>query len=270
MLKTVRRKTFWFLLVLSSGVAFAQPTQNKVVHDAEFYILEAQNGERWAAEDKTLNAKLASLREKYGRPPNIIHIMWDDTAFGDVGIPAIQQVRGLRTPNLNEMAQQGILFTRMYTEVGCTPSRAACFTGRYAVRSGMYNIGMLRESHGMRGAEVTLAEVLSQAGYATAFHGKWHLGDVEESYPHKQGFDEAFFAGYNQILSLNTRIAEGANASIGLFEDMRPKDPYMEEKVSGLAGGSRSALDRRRECNTRDKGAREAAIGSRQATIRPT
>ena len=69
--------------------------------------------------------------------------------FGDVGIPAIQQVRGLRTPNLNAMAREGILFTRMYTEVGCTPSRAACITGRYAVRSGMYNIGMLGESHGI-------------------------------------------------------------------------------------------------------------------------
>ena len=101
--------------------------------------------------------------------------MWDDTAFGDVGIPAIQQVRGLQTPNLNQMAKDGILFTRMYTEVGCTPSRAACITGRYAVRVGMYNIGMLLESHGMRDGEVTLAEVLSKAGYATAFHGKWAL-----------------------------------------------------------------------------------------------
>ncbi|MEO2045587.1 MAG: hypothetical protein ABGX16_03315 [Pirellulales bacterium] len=54
----------------------------------------------------SLDARLAELRKKHGRPPNIIHIMWDDTAFGDVGIPAIQQVRGLRTPNLNDMAKQ--------------------------------------------------------------------------------------------------------------------------------------------------------------------
>jgi arylsulfatase len=152
--------------------------------------------------------------------------MWDDTPFGDIGIPAIQKVRGFETPNLNRLAEEGILFTRMYTEVGCTPSRAAVATGRLAVRSGMYNIGMLLESHGMRSEEVTIAEVLSKAGYATAFHGKWHLGDIEESYPHNQGFDEAFFTGYNQILSLNTRVAEGANASIGLFEDMLPEDPY--------------------------------------------
>ncbi len=201
-------------------------TGSQIVHDAEYYILEAQHGEAWRADDQQLDAKLAAMRRKHGRPPNIIHIMWDDTAFGDVGIPAIQKVRGLETPNLNRMAAEGILFTRMYTEVGCTPSRAACVTGRLAVRVGMYNIGMLGESHGMRDEEVTIAEVLGNVGYATAFHGKWHLGDIEESYPHNQGYDEAFFTGYNQILSLHTRIAEGANASIGLIEDMLPPDPY--------------------------------------------
>ncbi len=197
-----------------------------VVHDAEYYVLKAQHSEAWAAEDADIDAQLAKLEKKHGRPPNIIHVMWDDTAFGDVGIPAIQQVRGLDTPNLNKMAAEGMLFTRMYTEVGCTPSRAASVTGRLAVRSGMYNIGMLLESHGMRGKEVTMAEVLSKAGYATAFHGKWHLGDIEESYPHNQGFDEAFFAGYNQILSINNATAEQANASIGLHEEILPPDPY--------------------------------------------
>ena len=197
-----------------------------VVHDAEFYVLKAQHGERWAAEDKAISEKLAELEKKHGTPPNLIHIMWDDTPFGDVGIPAIQKVRGVDTPTLNQMAAEGMLFTRMYTEVGCTPSRAAAVTGRLAVRSGMYNIGMLLESHGMRAKEVTMAEVLSKAGYATAFHGKWHLGDIEESYPHKQGFDEAFFTGYNQILSLNNVVAEQGNGTMGLHEEILPVDPY--------------------------------------------
>jgi len=218
------------LLLLLAGALTLSISSNlmakEVVHDAEYYILEAQNGKKWAVEDAQIDKKLAELRNKYGTPPNIIHIMWDDTPFGDVGIPAIQKVRGYETPHINKMAEEGILFTRMYTEVGCTPSRAAAITGRLAVRSGMYNIGMLRESHGMSSDEVTIAEALSDVGYATAFHGKWHLGDIEESYPHNQGYDEAFFTGYNQILSLNTRIAEGANASMGLYEDMLPTDPY--------------------------------------------
>lgn len=204
------------------SVAVAQ----EIVHDAEYYVLKAQNGERWAAEDTELQAKLAELREKHGTPPNLIHIMWDDTAYGDLGMPGIQAVRGLNTPNINALAEDGIMFARMYTEVGCTPSRAAAATGRMAIRSGMYNIGMLQESHGLADEEVTMAEVLGEVGYATAFYGKWHLGDIEESYPHNQGFDEALFTGYNQILSLNSREAEQGNAQIGLFEDMLIPDPY--------------------------------------------
>ena len=186
----MRNLKFLLSLTVILGLAFALAgnvlATGQIVHDAEYYILDAKNGERWAAEDIVLDKKLAELKEKYGAPPNIIHIMWDDTAFGDVGIPAIQKVRGLNTPRLNTMAEEGILFTRMYTEVGCTPSRAASATGRLAVRSGMYNIGMLLEMHGMRGEEVTIAEVLSKAGYATAFHGKWHLGDIEESHDHRR------------------------------------------------------------------------------------
>ena len=82
-----------------------------------------------------------------------------------------------------------MLFTRMYTKVGCTSSRAAVMTGRIPVRNGMYNIGMLRESHSLSKSEVTMA------GYLPAHHGKWHLGDIEESYPHNQCFDEVLGKG---------------------------------------------------------------------------
>lgn len=229
-MKKFKKNKHWFAFGLAAMLltfgALQAKAADQIVHDAEYYVLEAQNGEKWTAEDKELDKKLAELKKKFGTPPNIIHIMWDDTAFGDVGIPAIQKVRGLETPHLNTMAEEGILFTRMYTEVGCTPSRAAAATGRLAIRSGMYNIGMLREMHGMRDEEVTIAEVLSKAGYATAFHGKWHLGDIEESYPHNQGFDEAFFTGYNQILSLWTINGEIGNGTMGLYEDMLPADPY--------------------------------------------
>ena len=154
---------FFAVLAIMLGTGEVPAKENgKIVHDAEYYILEAQNGERWAAEDSELNKKLAELQKKHGRPPNLIHIMWDDTAYGDLGIPAIQKVRGLNTPHINTLAEEGILFTRMYTEVGCTPSRAASATGRLAVRSGMYNIGMLLEMHGMRGEEVTIVSVIAR------------------------------------------------------------------------------------------------------------
>ena len=116
-MKTIIAKTA--VVVLLTLVAAGAASAQDIVHDAEYYILEAQNGERWAAEDKDLDAKLAQLREKYGQPPNIIHVMWDDTSFGDVGIPAINKIRGFETPSMNRMAEEGIMFTRMYTEVGC-------------------------------------------------------------------------------------------------------------------------------------------------------
>ena len=163
------RRILPVLLVLALSAIGPAPTgAREIIHDAEYYILEAQNGEKWAAEDAELATRLAELRQKHGGPPNIIHIMWDDTSYGDVGIPEIQKIRGYETPQINRLADEGIMFTRMYTEVGCTPSRAAVMTGRHAARSGMFKIGFPVEARGMRAEEVTIAEVLSKAGYPTA------------------------------------------------------------------------------------------------------
>ncbi|MEA2058318.1 MAG: sulfatase-like hydrolase/transferase, partial [Actinomycetota bacterium] len=208
-------------------------TPGPVVHDAEYYVLFDQQGDAWAAEDHELDAKLAELEERFGAKPNIVHIMWDDMAFGDAGIPALNKVRGFDTPNSNRMAAEGALYTRYYTEAACTPSRAAVITGRYAVRSGMYNVAFPIEAAGLAEEEVTIAEVLSGAGYSTAFYGKWHLGDIEESYPTNQGFDETLFMPYNQVLSLWNEMGEGANAVQGVIKAMLPDDPYAIDKEFG-------------------------------------
>jgi arylsulfatase A-like enzyme len=211
--------------LLSSAVA-PKAQEGKIIHDAQYYILNAQNGEKWQAEDKDLDARLAELRQKYGRPPNIIHLMWDDQPFGAVGIPALQQLRGYSTPNLNKMASEGMLFTRMYTQPSCTPTRAAAMTGQIPVRNGMYKVGFPIEFKGLSKNTVSIGSALSKAGYSTAFYGKWHLGDIEESYPFNLGFDESLFAVYNQAASLWNVQGEAANATIGLKEQLLAKDPY--------------------------------------------
>jgi arylsulfatase len=201
-----------------------------IIHDAEYYIIAAQNGEQWAVEDGELDKKLAELRKKYDAPPNIIHYMWDDQppmAFGD---PIYQKIRGYDTPVLNNLAEEGMIFARMYTEPGCTPSRAAALTGQNAIRTGTWEIGFPIEYTGFADENVTMAEVLSQAGYATGFFGKLHLGDIEESYPHNQGFDEAFWALYNQMTSLYNKIGEGANAIIGMKEELLAENPYQRDR----------------------------------------
>jgi arylsulfatase len=90
----------------------------------------------------------------------------------------------------------------------------------------MYAVGFPIEYHGLAAENVTIAEVLSQAGYATGFFGKLHLGDIEQAYPHNQGYDEAFTAVYNQAVSLWNLEGEGANAVIGLKREILAEDPF--------------------------------------------
>ena len=216
-----------FLILMASIVATLDKSEAQIVHDAEYYILDARHGDKWQSEDSELRTKLDKLKKKYGTPPNIIHIMWDDMPVGEIGIPALQKNRGFETPVMNKVASEGILFTRMITEPSCTPSRAAAMTGRHAVRSGMYNVAFPYEYGGIGDDEVTMAEVLSEAGYATAFYGKAHLGDVESSYLHTQGFDEALWMPYNQVPSLYVR--RGQQAALyptSMYPDMYPPDKY--------------------------------------------
>ncbi|SNR54545.1 arylsulfatase [Lutibacter agarilyticus] len=198
----------------------------EIIHDAEHYVLLKQHGDKWENEDKVIDKKLKALEKKHGTKPNIIHIMWDDTAVGEVGIPEIQKVRGFETPVMNDMAKEGMNFMRMYTEPSCTPTRADAMTGRYAVRTGMHTVSFPIENSGLDADEVTIAEVLSDAGYSTAFYGKWHLGDTESSYAHNQGFDEAFFTPYNQVPSMWVREAEANNVVTGLYPDLYGEDIY--------------------------------------------
>jgi arylsulfatase len=223
----------WIAVALIVGLlavdqtAVAQADKPKIIHDSEYYILDALHGEQWAIEDKDLDQKLAELRQKYGAPPNIIHILFDDTPVGEIGVPFIQKQRGWGTPNINRLAAEGINFTRMYTEPACTPSRAAVLTGREPVRNGMVNVGWPYEYGGLAASEVTIADLLSKAGYATAFFGRWHLGDIEASYATNHGFDEALWMPYNQLASLWTPQGQAAALTPAvLFPQMFPKDPY--------------------------------------------
>ena len=228
-------------------------TRGNIVHDAEYYLVEEQNGAAWNEEDQELDGRLADLREKHGTPPNIIHIMWDDTAFGDIGIEALAAVRGFDTPNLDRMRDEGIMFTRMYTEPACTPSRGAVITGRHPTRFGMGSVDWPLIFGGISGEEVTTANVLSDAGYATAFYSKWHLGDIPESYPHNQGFDEALFLPYNQVGSVWNAEGDALNVAPGSAHAR--KDNAHEIDEHGLRGdGFVMTLDGKKGEFTREWG----------------
>lgn len=200
---------FPLLFFLSIPLFYAQA--QKIQHGAEHYVLLHQYNEQWLAEDKENDKKLATIRNaNKEKRPNIVYILLDDMGFGEYGIPALSNIRGVKTPTIDKIAAEGVTFTRMYTENICTPTRAAFMTGRYAVRTGMEVTKVTPpEGGGLNGKEVTIAEILSDAGYSTAHIGKWHLGDIKEAYPINQGFDYASFAMHNQVAySFLTRDAE--------------------------------------------------------------
>ncbi len=122
--------------------------------------------------------------------PNIVLIISDDQGYGDFSIHGNPS---LQTPNIDALAKTSVRFDRFYVNSFCAPTRAALLTGRYPLRTGCHGVTHNREA--MRASEVTLAEVLQQAGYRTACIGKWHNGEQFPLTPQGQGFDESF--GFN-------------------------------------------------------------------------
>ena len=175
------------------------PQSGSIVHDAEYYILEAQNGKRWKAEDKQIDKKLKAIRKKNGnKPPNIIYILLDDLGFGEIGMPDMSVVRGYKTPHIDSLAREGLSFQRMYSEPSCTPTRVSIMTGRYPVRTGLTEAKATLAGEGLSGEEITIAEILRDAGYYTSHVGKWHMGELKQSYANNQGFMHAEFPIHQQ------------------------------------------------------------------------
>jgi arylsulfatase len=205
------------LAFLLGGGAVAAKEGGEIVHDGEYYFLEAQFGEQWAKEDQEIDAKLAEIRKKNGgKRPNILYVLIDDVSFGQMGNRTLNYVTGISTPRVNKLAEEGVSLMRMYTEPSCTPTRAAFLTGRHPVRVGIKEVKVALVGEGLAKDEVTIAEVLSEAGYNTSHVGKWHQGDIEESYPHNQGFDYAAFPLHQQVqLSLMTKEGAQSNNLLG-------------------------------------------------------
>ncbi len=161
--------------------------------------------------------------------PNFIIIFADDMGYGDLscfGHPTI------RTPNLDQMAVEGMRFTQFYVAANvCSPSRAALLTGRLPIRSGVYP-GVFRQfsASGLPHNELTIAELLKQKGYGTAIIGKWHLGSQPEFLPAKQGFDYYFGIPYSNDMGKVGPF--GDNPEWAAFSAQNPPLPlYRNDEV---------------------------------------
>ena len=121
-------------------------------------------------------------------PPNVVLIFADDQGTVDANCYGSSD---LYTPNMDRLAREGVRFTQFYVGAPvCSPSRASMLTGRYPQRAELATNAW--GSRGLPSRQVTIAEMLKDAGYKTAIFGKWHLGDDLELSPTKQGFDEFF------------------------------------------------------------------------------
>src|SRR5512143_4010278 len=123
--------------------------------------------------------------------PNIVVIMGDDIGMWNIGAYHRGLMAG-RTPNLDKIAKEGMLFTDYYAEASCTAGRANFITGELPIRTGMTTVGQAGSPTGLPAEAVTLATILKSMGYATGQFGKNHLGDKNEFLPTVHGFDEFF------------------------------------------------------------------------------
>src|SRR5450631_2730356 len=125
------------------------------------------------------------------KKPNILVIMGDDIGMWNIGAYSRGMMAG-RTPNLDKLADEGMMFTDYYAEASCTAGRANFITGELPIRTGMTTVGQAGADVGLPDQAVTLATVLKAQGYATGQFGKNHLGDLNKFLPTVHGFDEFF------------------------------------------------------------------------------
>ncbi|MBT5073900.1 MAG: sulfatase [Kordiimonadaceae bacterium] len=140
------------------------------------------------------SSSFIGLKAQAQERPNFVVIFTDDQGYGDLGSYGSPDIR---TPNIDDIAAEGMTFTSFYAAVFCGPSRAALMTASYPPRNALDFNHFPNAKTGINSGEVTIAEMLKEQGYATIHLGKWHLGDVAEFMPLEHGFDEYFGIPYS-------------------------------------------------------------------------
>ncbi len=164
------------------------------------------------------------LHPSFAAPqPNIVVIFMDDMGYADVGCFGAQ---GYQTPNIDKLAAEGRKFTNFHVaQPVCSASRTALLTGCYPNRVGIHGALGPGAKHGINAAEMTLAELVKQKGYATAAVGKWHLGSLPQFLPVKHGFDEYYGIPYsNDMWPFHPQAKKGSYPKLPMVENDRVVD----------------------------------------------
>ena len=183
---------------------------------------------------------LVTAQEK----PNIVLVFMDNFGWGEPGFNGGGIIRGAATPRLDQIAAEGLRLTNFNVEVQCTPSRSAIMTGRYAIRSGNATVPIGEGVYGLVQWEVTMAEMLSDVGYATGMYGKWHLGRTEGRFPTDQGFDEWYGVPNSTDESAYSSLPGFAESGVAETFVMDGKKGSVPEKVRPYRLDYRPLIDR--------------------------
>ena len=150
-------------------------------------------------QDKAARQKLAALEKKSGKKPNILIFLMDDVGWMDPGFNGGGEAVGNPTPNMDRLAQNGLILTSAYSTPSCTPTRATIHLGQNPLHHGLLRPPMYGEPGGLDGA-VTVASALQTLGYVTQGVGKWHMGENEGSLPQNVGYDDYYgFLGVSDM-----------------------------------------------------------------------
>lgn len=125
-----------------------------------------------------------------GKRPNVVYFLVDNLGMGELSSYSGGPYRGVTTSRIDDFAKEGMMLLNFAPEAQCTPSRSALMTGRYSIRSGNHTVALAGSTGGLVKWERTLGDIFSDAGYATAIVGKWHIGDSPGRWPTDHGFDE--------------------------------------------------------------------------------
>src|SRR5437899_5247469 len=157
--------------------------------------------------------------------PNIVVILMDNLGYGELGVYGGGILRGAPTPRIDALAGEGTRLLNFNVEAQCTPSRSALLTGRFAIRSGTYQVPRGGVPEGLTTWEMTLPQLLSAQGYATGIWGKWHLGSAEARLPTNRGFDEWYGIPrtYSEVFWPSLNDTHSLWPSVGAKQGWDPK-----------------------------------------------
>ncbi|POP42674.1 arylsulfatase [Superficieibacter electus] len=195
------------------------------------------------AQDKETLQKLADIEKKTGKKPNIVVFIMDDVGWMDVGFNGGGITVGNPTPDIDAVANQGLILTSAYSQPSSSPTRASIMTGQYSVHHGILMPPMYGMPGGLEGL-TTLPQLLHDQGYVTQAIGKWHMGENKGSQPQNVGFDD--FRGFNSVSDMYTEWRdENVNPEVALSparSEFIKKLQFSKDDVHAVRGGEQKAV----------------------------